>query len=158
EPQLALEITPTEPGSVCDLQLAVTPSEAACFVDTSVQAFNAAPRAALVAGTANARQARARVLRIWAPLLEGRRDRGLEQALERNPGTFGDSANRVSRALELAEHDLVLANQERAEVAHAVSKSKNDARIERTHVVLPHVGPVTLRHVAPGCRIHRHRR
>ena len=74
-------------------------------------------------------------------------------ASRRSYGTRARSATRriaSARALEVAEDDLVLANQHRSEVANVVGERGSDPLIERAHFLLVHVRPVALGDEARG--------
>jgi hypothetical protein len=50
----------------------------------------------------------------------------------------------IGRSLEMAEDDLVLANQHRSEVANVVGERGSDPLIELAHFFLVHIRPVAL--------------
>jgi len=69
---------------------------------------------------------------------------GSEDALEWDLGPLGDLTDDCGGAFELAEDDLVLAQQDRAEVANVRYEAGCDSRIERAHVLLSDVRPEAL--------------
>jgi hypothetical protein len=74
----------------------------------------------------------------------------LEDALGGDGRPFGDTAHRPLRTLEAAEHDLVFAHEQRAEVANHVPVSRQlsgagiDAFVERDEVGLVDTRPESL--------------
>src|SRR5690242_4674304 len=80
------------------------------------------------------------ILRIRFPFLSGR----LQQPLERHAGSFRQASDGGGRPLELAQHDLVLADQQRAVVDDAVFEAAAHALVERMDVFVPNAGPEAL--------------
>lgn len=84
---------------------------------------------------------------------------GGEDPLERNLGALGDAVDGFGAALELAEHDLVLAQEERAEIPDSVGRQEGrncllDAAVERLQVGVLDARPEALGHVPLALRIH----
>ena len=73
-----------------------------------------------------------------------------EDPSEGDRRSLGDAPNGGGRALEQTEHDLVLDDEHRAEVANALACSRELARaardplVERAQVVSAHAGPIAL--------------
>ena len=75
----------------------------------------------------------------------------MQDALERDLRPLCDGSHRFGRAVELAEDDLVLAKQHRAEIADVdVQSPPRDPRVERLEVGLADVGPEALGDEAAG--------
>ena len=69
----------------------------------------------------------------------------MQDPLERDARLFRDGTHRVRWAVELAEDDLVLAEEDRAEVADAEPRRRlRDAAVERLEVRVVDVGPEAL--------------
>ena len=102
---------------------------------------------------------------MWIPISCQRPGRvgGGEDALERDPCQFGDAADAVRGPLELAEDDLVFAQQNRAEVPNRAIRAEFgdhlvDAPVERGEFGIVDVGPVALGDEALPFPLHDDRR
>jgi hypothetical protein len=83
----------------------------------------------------------------------------MEDALERDVRAFCDGSYRLGLAVELAEHDLVLAEEDRPEIADVESRRHlRHATVERVEVGFADVGPEALRDEAAGFGVHLRRR
>src|SRR5258707_877292 len=69
-------------------------------------------------------------------------------------GPLGDLLDRCGRSFELAEDDLVVPQQNRAEVADVRRETGGDSRVERPNVLVSDVGPEALGGEAFRFRIH----
>ena len=69
----------------------------------------------------------------------------MEDAFERHARSFGDGADAVRGPVELAEDDLVLAQEDRSEVADMELRRRlGNAAIQSVEVGLADVGPEAL--------------
>src|SRR5437016_3180158 len=75
--------------------------------------------------------------------------RAREDPFERHLGAPGDLVDSSRSALELAEDDLVLTQQDRAEITNVQRfRAGCDALVDLAHDLLADVGPVALSHEA----------
>jgi hypothetical protein len=81
-----------------------------------------------------------------------------QDALGTDPGSLGHAPNRVDRALEEEEHDVVVGDPEASEIAGGAPRPRqlgdgaHDPIIEIAKVLLAHTGPEALRHPVGAAR------